>query len=256
MGELTELRFNNYCEGDMSYNACDDLRAFTGLAEDEFGNRAQRKGRFHFEAEHTFWNPQTSTELAWYYSTSVDYLFANVIHEAKASVLDELIKRKLEPVLDYSGGVGNNIMHLAKKGIRCHYFGIGMIEYAFAEFRVAKNNLTDLVEFKKPYSPKTGYRFDSITSALPGDGSLGAILAMDVLEHIPKYHLVVKEMVDSLQVGGVIAEKSPFDNRGQNGEDVRMHVSNGGVSMEDAMGPRMKQEEKYGNVRFWVKVKE
>lgn len=162
-----------------------------------------------------------------------------VIHEAQASVLDELIKRKLEPVLDYSGGVGNNIMHLAKKGIQCHYFVIGMIEYAFAEFRVAKNNLTDLVEFKKPYSPKTGYRFDSITSALPGDGSLGAILAMDVLEHIPKYHLVVKEMVDSLQVGGVIAEKSPFDNRGQNGEDVRMHVSNGGVSMKDAMGPRM-----------------
>ena len=39
-----------------------------------------RKGRFHFEGEHAFWNPQSRSELAWYYATSVDYLFANSLH--------------------------------------------------------------------------------------------------------------------------------------------------------------------------------
>ena len=53
-----------------------------------------------------------------------------------------------DPVLDYSGGTGNNAIYLAKKGLRVQYFGIGMAEKAFARYRVERNGLQDLVEFK------------------------------------------------------------------------------------------------------------
>ena len=143
--------------------------------------------QFHFEEEHMFWNPQTATQLAWYYSTSQSYLFANAIHGARTAVLDMLKKDIHEPVLDYSGGVGNSVLYLAiERGMKCQYFGIGMIEKAFAEFRVAKRELQHMITFLSPWSQGTGWKFDPI-QVLPRDGSLGSIIADDVLEHIPNY---------------------------------------------------------------------
>lgn len=50
----------------------------------------QRKGRFHFAGEHIFWNPSSTIELAWYYATSIDYLFANALHTTGGSRLSDL----------------------------------------------------------------------------------------------------------------------------------------------------------------------
>lgn len=58
---------------------CSELKDFTGLSDDEFMKRMMRTGRFHYEGEHSFWNPGSVSELAWYYATSIDYLFANAI---------------------------------------------------------------------------------------------------------------------------------------------------------------------------------
>jgi hypothetical protein len=170
---------------------CKELQDFTGLSDDEFLKRMMRKGRFHFEGEHLFWNPVSASELAWYYSTSVDYLFANAIHSVYKGVVDYVAKKEYEPVLEYSGGVGSNVLAIAQRGIRVHYFGIGMAEYHFTQYRIMKHGLEDLVNFTKPFALKTGFRFDPIGGPLPQDGSLGSILAIDVLEHIPNYHLVV-----------------------------------------------------------------
>ena len=89
------------------------------------------------------------------------------------------------------------------------------------------------------------FKFDPINAALPRDGSLGSIIAMDVLEHIPNYHIVVKAMVESIRVGGAIVEQSPFESPlsdDNEGEDLRVHVGDGGIPMEEAMGPTMKKE--------------
>ena len=106
-------------------------------------------------------------------------------------------------------------------------------EKAFARYRVERNGLQDLVEFKDPYTRRTGYTFDPINGPLPQDGSLGSILAMDVREHIPNYHKVVEKMVVSIRVGGLIIEHSPFGSEQESSDqgepDLRVHVSTGGI---------------------------
>lgn len=251
VGELTKENIIEICKNtptNIVLDVCQDLQDFTGLADDEFYERMTRQGRFHFEGEHQFWNPASKTELAWYYTSSIDYLFANAIHGVPLKVTNLFVDKEYEPVLDYSAGVGTNVLYLAKKGIQVQYFGIGMAEYNFAHYRVWKADLEDLVEFKRPFSAETGYKFDPINGPLPRDGSLGSIIAMDVLEHIPEYRLVVDAMVMSLRVGGIILERSPFaqddimrenvDSEGEE-DDLRVHLSNGGISMEEAMGPKM-----------------
>jgi len=64
----------------------------------------QSKANFHFEGEHMLWNPQSATELAWFYTHSVDYLFANAIHEAPAPTLNFLT-----PKVHCSGGNGPTV---------------------------------------------------------------------------------------------------------------------------------------------------
>ncbi len=87
--------------------------------------------------------------------------------------------------------MGSNALAIAQWGICVHNFGIGMAEYHFAHYQIMKHGMEDLVNFTKPFSKNTGFRFDPIGGPLPQDGPLGSILAMDVLEHIPNYHLVV-----------------------------------------------------------------
>jgi len=48
------------------FNVLDDLIHFTGLTIDELVPRVSRKGRFHFAAEHMYWNPHSTREQLWY----------------------------------------------------------------------------------------------------------------------------------------------------------------------------------------------
>ena len=95
------------------FNVWEHLQGFTGLSDSELWRRLAREGQFHFDAEHAIATPQSSRELAWYYSTSVAYLFANAIHPA----LDLNLQPEDAPVLDYSGGVGNNVILWALNGL-------------------------------------------------------------------------------------------------------------------------------------------
>jgi SAM-dependent methyltransferase len=251
---MTVEEIKSHCKQPLVFNVCDDLQAFTGLSDMEMEVRLRRLGRFHFEGEHDFWHPTTSSELAWYYTTSVDYLFANAIHVPNLEMLQYIIDNRIEPIMDYSGGVGNNVLYLAEThGLMVQYFGIGLVEYAFAQYRVRARQLTDKVTFKVPYGPNTDYKFDPINGPLPRDRSLGAILAMDVLEHIPNYHVVVEAMVDSIRIGGVIAEVSPFAKKSSGENDIAnaVHLTDGGITMDVAMGSRM-QYNKKANV--WIKI--
>jgi hypothetical protein len=250
LGNVTVQRF---CNHSLTFDVCRDLADFTGLSATELHVRLRRVGRFHFEGEHAFWNPQSSSELAWYYATSVDYLFANAVHPANAMMLEYVVAQRLEPILDYSGGVGNNVLYLAQQhGLKVQYFGIGLMERAFAEFRIRRRGLDQNVSFATPYSAATKWTFDPVQAPLPRDESLGAILAMDVLEHIPNYHLVVAAMVESIRVGGVIVEITPF---GTSSENEAVHLSNGGIGMAQAMGPRMKNLREIGQSSgVWIKL--
>ena len=222
----------------MLFNVWEHLQGFTGLSDAELRRRLSREGQYHFEAEHAIADPQSSSELAWYYSTSVAYLFANAIHPA----LDLGLRPEDAPVLDYSGGVGNNVIFWAQKGIKSVYFGIGMMEYAFAEYRVRRMGLEQMVTFLKPHHKNSSWLFDSRKVLAPN--TYGTIVAMDVLEHVPRWQDTVKAMVQSLRDGGQIIECSPFStNTAESGtdKDLRVHVGQGATSMTQAMGPGMRR---------------
>jgi 2-polyprenyl-3-methyl-5-hydroxy-6-metoxy-1,4-benzoquinol methylase len=218
------------------YNVRDHLQAFTGLSSAELDRRLARADKHHFEeVGHAFADPKSATELVWFYSTSSEYLFANAVHPA----LNFSLTPADGPVLDYSAGVGNTVILLASQGIPCTYFGIGLIESAFAEYRIRRLGLQHLVTFLKPHDMSTNWGFDPL-NVLKND-TYGTILALDVLEHIPKWEETVVAMVRSLRPGGRIFEHTPFSRDSpRTPVDLRVHVGRGTLSMSEAMGPQMK----------------
>jgi SAM-dependent methyltransferase len=206
------------------YGVESDLALFTGLSPKELHMRMQREGQFHFTGEHAWWAPASRRELTWYYRWSVSYLFANAIH--CSDVANFQLRPDDGPVLEYSGGVGNNVIHLASNGVKVTYFGIGEAEAAFARFRVANKGLEGMVDFVRPYVrdgslPGSPLRFEPIFSV--PDKQYGVILAMDVLEHIPDYHVTLEHLVSVLRPGGVLLENTPFSHR-EGTSDTAIHV--------------------------------
>lgn len=155
------------------------------------------------------------------------------------------------PVLELAPGVGNNGLYLAiQAGVQYYYAGLSLLETSFAQFRAAKRGLgPERFRVLPPYSP-TDWKLDPLAALRPDaehHGKIGIILAFDVLEHVPRFEATVAALVAALRPGGMIIEQSPFaeddapNAARQNGTDTRLHVSRGGVTMEQAMGPRMKQ---------------
>jgi len=152
-----------------------------------------------------------------YYRSSLAYLWANSMHPSVDLSLLQITSSD-GPILDYSGGVGNIVLGLAKAGIEAVYFGIGQNEYEFAQFRVRRHGLGHLVHFVNPYAlkAKDGLRFDPIYSLKIGENGsisreLGGIFAVDVFEHIPNYEVTARHLVSLLRKGGKMWENSPFD---------------------------------------------
>ena len=218
-----------------------DLVGFTGMTQAEVLHRVQRKHvSVNHEMEHAYFDPQSGSELGWWYRASATYLFGNAIHVPPRLV--ETLTADDGPVLDFSGGVGSNVLALARRGIKAAYTGIGLLEFQFARYRVQRHGLESMVQFVEPFS--ASWKLDPLAAlALPA--SYGTIIAFDVLEHIPEYQHTVAAMVKALRPGGHICEHSPFDKPdGEAGPesgkaDVRIHQLRGGVSMEEAMGPEL-----------------
>lgn len=222
VGRIAAAKLDAALASPRCFNVARDLALYTGLAPAELRARLLREAQFHFVGEHGWWAPASRRELAFYYRFSVSYLFANAIHCSDVS--DFALTPADGPVLEYSGGVGNNVLALASKGIAVSYFGIGEAEAAFARLRVANAGLEHLVEFHRPFVRDAGLkgqplRFESIY-AVP-DRQFGVVLAMDVLEHIPDYHVTLAHLVAVLRPGGVLLENTPFG--GGSGETA-IHV--------------------------------
>ena len=144
-------------------NVSDDLLGFTGLSRQDMMKRLGREGVHHFDSEHAFWHPGNSEELRWFYLSSVTYLFANAVHKPHDQLLGTFTPES-GPVLDFSGGAGNNVITLAEQGIACAYTGIGLLEYNFARYRIRRRKLEGLVEFIEPYS---NFQLDPLSALLP-----------------------------------------------------------------------------------------
>ena len=82
-----------------------ELKAFTGLNDTELAAYIGRKKYPHFKDEWSFWTPDSSANIHWYYVTSRAYLFANAKHQLHNNILSVI--KKGDVVLDFGGGSGN-----------------------------------------------------------------------------------------------------------------------------------------------------
>lgn len=190
----------------------------------------------------------TILELSSWNAGHVSYLFVNADHPQESAIVARL-EPEDGPVLDYSGGVGSTVLGLAPKNISCHYFGIGVQEFAFAEFRVARRGAQYLVKMVSPYDFMEGeYRFNACKSIL--EASYGAIVAIDVLEHIPDYHVTAKHLAGLLRRGGLFFESSPFDNASDDPLAIHQRAN---VAMADALDGLEFMRQLEGGVKVWRK---
>ena len=98
-------------------NVLDDLIGYTGLTRPEVMKRLRREGVYHYHSEHTFWDPQSTTELTWFYRHSVDYLFGLAWHPVE-KILAGRFKPEHGPVVELAPGVGQNGIFLASHNVR------------------------------------------------------------------------------------------------------------------------------------------
>jgi SAM-dependent methyltransferase len=174
----------------------EELLEFTGLPETVLDEYLQRSGRPGHPAEWTFWKPRCDEEIHWYYVTSRAYLFANATHRLLPKVA-----AAIEPgsrVLDFGGGSGNYSFHLARHGCEVYYFEISLLQREFVK-RVAKRHRL----------PITVLEADGLDPPTLGR-QVDAVLALDVLEHIPDYAKYVSWFAESLKPEGKLYVYAPF----------------------------------------------
>jgi SAM-dependent methyltransferase len=198
----------------------DDLIAYTGFSAEELVPRLRRDPEYHFESEFEWYKPQSETELTWFYRCSSDYLFGNATH-AYNPKLDIITQGK---VLDYGAGVGSNTIGLAKRGIEVDFLEVSCLQSDFINFRANRHNLKNI----RQVLPYHNGRFDPVLCIRE---QYDAIVAMDVFEHIPNYHIVVAHLIRRLNPGGIIIEQSPFE---PSADDIAIHLRPS-LPLEEAM---------------------
>ena len=198
-----------------------DLMLYTGFSSEELEPFILRHPRKHFLSEFNWIAPADEKELTWYYRSGSAYLFANAVHPYEKR-LDVIHGGK---VLDYGAGAGCNTIGLAKRDIEVDFLEIGRVQADFINFRARRHNLVKVKEIL-PYHEN---KFDPINCI---QDKYDAIILMDVLEHIPNYHILLRHLISCLKPGGLIVENSPFSTDEE--EEIGLHVP-ASISMEEAM---------------------
>ena len=165
-------------------NVLNDLIGYTGLSREQVMQRLRREGVYHYHAEHTFWNPKTTSELTWFYRHSVNYLFGLAWHP-----YEKIIAKRFQPadgpVVELAPGVGQNGIYLASHGIRYIYAGLSAIETSFTQYRVLKRGIPpSLFSFADPFSQASGWKLDPLAvfaNTSEHFGKIGIILAFGTL---------------------------------------------------------------------------
>lgn len=197
-----------------------DLVAYTGFSAETLAPYLLRSPEKNFESEFNWYAPKNILELTWFYRCSSAYLFANAIHPY-VSVLDVIKEGK---ILDYGAGIGCNTIELARRGLDVDFLEICRMQADFIHFRAERRKLKNVREIR-PYNEG---KFDPVFCVRE---QYDAIIAMDVLEHIPNYHVVVRHFIERLRPGGIIIENSPFDLLA---DDIAIHVRPS-LPMQDTM---------------------
>ena len=181
-----------------------DLEEFTGLRREHLLEYLTRVPGRRISDEHAWLRPRTAEEYGWFYRGSRTYLIAS----------DDAWERAVEHAepgmkcLDFGGGGGRNSMGMARKGAKVFYVDIGVQNAAFVAFRAKKHRL-DITVIDPMVEDGGRWRVDTAEAARRV-GGFDLAVADNVLEHVPRYHEVVKTLGQALAPGGRLLECTPF----------------------------------------------
>ena len=191
------------------HQSVQDLVAFTGLSFDEVCERVLLKAgdHRHFVDEFKWDRPSSPNELNWFYRSQRGYLFGNASRPEWEALGVLGVTGEQHRVLDFGGGIGQNSLALAERGFSAHYFDISITQAEFVRFR-AKIHAANILVVEPYYNGRFNY-----LDCLPG--GYHAVLCQDVLEHIPRYPVVLEALAGKLLPGGLLVEYSPFNGKAQ-----------------------------------------
>lgn len=167
-----------------------DILEYTKLPEEIVAQLLSRKiGSFTKE-----WETREVKDDYWFYLSSKGYFWGNLPHldiDEYIEIVKEYCPAKGR-VLEYGGGVGNLIFRLATEGYQAEHLEVSALEKDFLRFRSSKHKLAIKIidvwqDLEKDY-------YD-------------VIFALDVFEHIPNAHELVKsQLAPALKKGGILID--------------------------------------------------
>ena len=186
-----------------------DIMAFTKTTHDEVRER-MKKGSEPLKQEWLKWEqeaPMSEERIKQFYKQTTNYiyelgewhLFVPGKRESDLALVASLKAKGVKNVLDFGGGVGMVAIPLARAGIDVTLADLDGTSLDFAKFRAERHG--DKIKIWK-----------SDVEPMPPDKKYDAILALDVLEHLPKQtlHDIVDKLVKLKHDKTEIVISAPF----------------------------------------------
>ena len=169
-----------------------DILEYTKLPENIVAKLLSRK-KESFVKE---WNNREIKDDYWFYLSSKGYFWGNLPHQLDMNCYIKIVKEYSSQrgrILEYGGGIGNLTFKLAKEGYQAEYLELSALQKDFLRFRAYKHKLTNLKIIDTWQYLKKNY-YD-------------VIFALDVFEHIPNAHELVKnQLAPGLKNGGILID--------------------------------------------------
>ena len=187
----------------------EDIMAFTKTTHEQVRER-MKKGSDPLKNEWNEWEnkgPMTEARITEFYKQTTNYiyelgewhLFVDNKRESDMALVAEMKQKQPKNILDFGGGVGLMAMPLARAGMDVTLADLDGTSLDFAKFRADRHG-TKLKIWKSDVEP------------MPPDQKYDVIMAMDVLEHLPKetLHAIVDKLVKLKHAKTEIIISAPF----------------------------------------------
>lgn len=186
-----------------------DVMAFTKTTRQQVRDR-MKKGSEPLKEEWLAWEkqgPMTEDRIAQFYKQTTNYiyelgewhLFVPSKRESDLQLVADMKQKQPKNILDFGGGVGLMAIPLARAGFDVTLADLDGTSLDFAKFRADRHG-DKLKIWKSDVEP------------MPPDRKYDVILALDVLEHLPKetLHQIVDKLVKLKHAKTEIIISAPF----------------------------------------------
>jgi 2-polyprenyl-3-methyl-5-hydroxy-6-metoxy-1,4-benzoquinol methylase len=187
----------------------EDVVAFTNTTKEQVREKMKR-GSVPLKEEWEAWEkqgPMTPQRIKEFYKQTSNYihelgqwhLWDASKRKSDLALVDDMRAKKPKNILDFGGGVGINAFLLARAGFDVTLADLDSTTLRFAQFRAERRGIR-LKVWKSDVEPNAP------------DKKYDVILALDVLEHLPKDELesVVNRLIQLKHAGTEIIVSAPF----------------------------------------------